>query len=64
MRIQNARLQTYMQAEQQLADDVASMSTSQRTATRLLKPYVMGLTFKAQGIFPPDSWANVYIAAH
>src|SRR5579883_805660 len=61
---QQARLQSYMQAEQQLVDDVAWMSMSQRTATRLLKPYVMGLKFNAQGIYPPDSWANVYIAAH
>jgi oligopeptide transport system substrate-binding protein len=40
------------------------MSMFQRTATRLLKPYVKGVTFNAQGIFPPDSWVNVYIAAH
>ena len=61
---QNARLQSYMQAEQQLVNDVAWMPLSQRTATRLLKPYVTGLKFNAQGIFSPDSWANVYIAAH
>ncbi|HET9921913.1 MAG TPA: peptide ABC transporter substrate-binding protein [Ktedonobacteraceae bacterium] len=61
---QNARMQSYMQAEQQLVNDVAWMSLSQRTATRLLKPYVVGMKFNAQGIFPPDSWANVYIAAH
>lgn len=61
---QQSRLQSYMQAEQQLVNDVAWMSMSQRTAARLLKPYVMGLKFNAQGIYPPDSWANVYIAAH
>jgi peptide/nickel transport system substrate-binding protein/oligopeptide transport system substrate-binding protein len=53
-----------MQVEQQLIDDVAWMSMVQRTATRLLKPYVMGLTFNAEGIFPLDSWVNVSIAAH
>jgi oligopeptide transport system substrate-binding protein len=59
-----ARYQTYNQIEQQLVNDVAWLTLDQRTAVRLLKPYVVGMQFNAEGLFPPELWANVYIATH
>ncbi|MBX5450862.1 peptide ABC transporter substrate-binding protein [Thermogemmatispora sp.] len=59
-----ARYQAYNQAEQQLVNDVAWLSLDQRIGMRLLKPYVIGMKFNAQGLFPPELWANVYIAQH
>ena len=61
---QAQRLQLYNQAEQQLVNDVAWLSIDQESAIRLVKPYAVGLTFNANDLRPPDSWANVYIAAH
>jgi oligopeptide transport system substrate-binding protein len=58
------RLQMYNQAEQQLVNDVAWMSIYQQYTTRVVKSYVVGLKFNAADVQPPDSWANVYIAAH
>jgi oligopeptide transport system substrate-binding protein len=58
------RLSMYNQAEQQLVNDVAWLPMDQRFGNRLLKPYVIGRVFNAQGVVPPDDWANVYIAAH
>ena len=61
---QAQRLQMYMQAEQQLVNDVAWLSIDQESASRLVKPYVVGLTFNAADLRPPGDWAGVYIAAH
>ncbi len=61
---QTTRLQMYNTAEQQLVNDVAWLPMDQRIGNRLLKSYVIGRVFNAQGIVPPDDWANVYIAAH
>ncbi len=61
---QAQRLQMYMQAEQQLVNDVAWLSIDQESASRLVKPYVVGLTFNAADLRPPGDWASVYIAAH
>jgi len=61
---QPTRLQMYNQAEQQLVNDVAWLPMDQRFGNRLLKSYVVGRVFNAQGIIPPDDWANVYIAVH
>jgi peptide/nickel transport system substrate-binding protein/oligopeptide transport system substrate-binding protein len=58
------RLQTYNTIEQQLVNDVAWLSLYQRPTLSMLKSYVVGLTFNAEDEFPPDSWANVYIASH
>ena len=58
------RFQMYNQAEQQLVNDVAWMSVFQEAATRLVKSYVVGLTFNATDLRPPGDWANVYIAVH
>jgi oligopeptide transport system substrate-binding protein len=61
---QTTRLQMYNTAEQQLVNDVAWLPMDQRIGNRLLKSYVIGRVFNAQGIVPPDDWANVYIATH
>ena len=61
---QNTRLPMYNQAEQQLINDVAWLPMDQRGVPRILKTYVIGRTFNALAIVPPDDWANIYIAAH
>lgn len=61
---QQARLQAYQQAEQQLVNDVAWMPMEQVTAVFLRQPYVIGMVDNAQGLTPPDDWANIYIAQH
>ena len=61
---QEARMQTYQKAEQQLVNDVAWMPMDQVTNVYLLKPYVVGLAGNQQGLIPPDNWANIYIVQH
>ena len=61
---QQARLQAYMQAEQQLVNDVVWLPIEQVTASQVLKPYVKGLITNPQGLVPPDDWGNIYIEAH
>ena len=61
---QHARLQTYMQAEQQLVNDVAWLPIDQEETNLVLKPYVKSLSFNAMGLIAPDDWSAVYIAAH
>jgi oligopeptide transport system substrate-binding protein len=61
---QNARLQAYMQAEQQLVNDVAWLPMFQSTVSQVVKPYVKGLIANSQALPPPDDWGNVYIEAH
>lgn len=58
------RMQMYNQAEQQLVNDVAWISLFQNVQTYMTKPYVVGLTYNAQDVRPPDDWANIYIATH
>jgi oligopeptide transport system substrate-binding protein len=58
------RYKIYNDAEQQLVNDVAWLSLDQRTAQIMVKPYVVGLQFNAELLYPPELWANVYIAAH
>ncbi|HEX4206346.1 MAG TPA: peptide ABC transporter substrate-binding protein, partial [Ktedonobacteraceae bacterium] len=55
------RLQQYNQAEQQLVNDVAWLPVDQRTYTHVVKPCVVGYQYNNQGLYPPDSWASVYI---
>jgi oligopeptide transport system substrate-binding protein len=61
---QQARLQAYMQAEQQLVNDVVWLPIEQLTASQVLKPYVKGLITNPLGLVPPDDWGNIYIQAH
>src|SRR6266568_1716277 len=61
---QTSRLQAYMQAEQQLVNDVAWLSMEQVGVSQVLKPYVRGMVFNPQLLIPPDDWGNIYIIAH
>jgi peptide/nickel transport system substrate-binding protein/oligopeptide transport system substrate-binding protein len=61
---QDARMQIYQKAEQQLVNDVAWMPMDQVTNVYLLKPYVIGMVGNQQGLIPPDNWANIYIVKH
>ena len=58
------RLKMYNQAEQQLVNDVAWLPIFQQSVPRLVKTYVIGRTFNAFDVVPPDAWASVYIAQH
>ncbi len=59
-----ARLQAYMQAEQQLVNDVAWLPMEQVTVNQVLKPYVRGMVFNPQLLVPPNDWGNIFIATH
>src|SRR6266568_9391315 len=61
---QASRLQAYMQAEQQLVNDVAWLPMEQVAVSQVLKPYVKGIVFNPQLLIPPDDWGNIYIIAH
>lgn len=61
---QEARLQAYQKAEQQLVNDVAWLPMEQVTEVFLRKPYVIGMVDNALGLIPPDDWANIYIIVH
>ncbi len=59
-----ARLQAYQQAEQQLVNDVAWLPMDQETLAFLRKPTVIGVVDNADGIIPPNDWANIYIGQY
>jgi peptide/nickel transport system substrate-binding protein/oligopeptide transport system substrate-binding protein len=61
---QNARIQAYQKAEQQLVKDVAWMPMSQVTEVFLRKPYVVGIVNNEMGQIPPDDWASIYVLQH
>src|SRR6266700_6918775 len=61
---QTSRLQAYMQAEQQLVNDVAWLSMEQVGVSQVLKPYVRGVVFNPQLLIPPDDWGSIFIATH
>src|SRR6266581_1165057 len=61
---QTSRLQAYMQAEQQLVNDVAWLSMEQVGVSQVLKPYVRGMVFNPQLLIPPDDWGSIFIATH
>jgi oligopeptide transport system substrate-binding protein len=63
-RDQNARLQQYSQAEQQVVNDVAWLPMYQIGAVYLLKPYVRDTASNALGLTPPDDWSHIYITKH
>ncbi|MBO0779538.1 MAG: peptide ABC transporter substrate-binding protein [Ktedonobacteraceae bacterium] len=56
------RMQQYNKAEQELVNDVAWIPIYQDTSTYVLKPCVVGVVDNAQGLTPPDDWANIYIS--
>jgi oligopeptide transport system substrate-binding protein len=57
---QNARLQSYMQAEQQLINDVAWLPMEQVTNNFLRKPCLVGVIDNPQLLTPPNDWGAVY----
>ncbi len=59
-----SRLQTYRHAEQQLVNDVAWLPMEQVTMPFLRQPGVFGMVDNAEGIIPPNDWANIYIAQY
>ena len=59
-----ARVQAYQQAEQQLVNDVAWLPMDQETLAFLRKPTVIGVVDNADGIIPPNDWANIYIGQY
>ncbi|HEY4384868.1 MAG TPA: peptide ABC transporter substrate-binding protein [Ktedonobacteraceae bacterium] len=59
---QTKRLQMYNQAEQQLVNDAAWMPRFQNSLSFVRKPCVVGMKDNPQDMYPPDSWANVYIS--
>jgi peptide/nickel transport system substrate-binding protein/oligopeptide transport system substrate-binding protein len=59
-----SRMQAYNQAEQQLVNDVAWLPMEQVNVALVLKPYVRGMVFNAQLSYPPNNWANIFIATH
>jgi oligopeptide transport system substrate-binding protein len=61
---QTARLKAYMDAEQQLVNDVAWLPTEQVAVSQVLKSYVKGIIFNPQLLIPPDDWGNIFIEAH
>jgi len=61
---QTSRMQAYMQAEQQLVNDVAWLPMEQVGTSQVLKPYVRGAVFNPQLLIPPDDWGNIFIATH
>jgi oligopeptide transport system substrate-binding protein len=58
------RMSLYNQAEQSLVNDVTWLSLYQSDVVGLIKSYVQGVVNNAQGLVPPDDWANIYISAH
>ncbi len=59
---QNARLQQYMNAEQQLVNDVAWLPSNQTIGQILRKPCVVGVVDNPSLLAPPDDWGAVYIS--
>ncbi len=59
---QVARIKQYIQAEQQLVNDVAWLPSYQVTASIVRKPCVAGVVDNAQDLTPPDDWGSIYIS--
>ncbi|HEY4032433.1 MAG TPA: peptide ABC transporter substrate-binding protein [Ktedonobacteraceae bacterium] len=58
--IQIERTQSYQQEEQQIVNDVGWLPMEQATATFLRTTSIVGIKDNAEGIIPPDDWANIY----
>ena len=54
------RIQSYQQAEQQIVNDVGWLPIEQATATFLRTASIVGIKDNAEGIIPPNDWANIY----
>jgi peptide/nickel transport system substrate-binding protein/oligopeptide transport system substrate-binding protein len=58
------RMQQYLQAEQQLVNDVALSTLYQQTFGGVRKSCVAGVVLNSQDMVPPDDWANIYITTN
>jgi peptide/nickel transport system substrate-binding protein/oligopeptide transport system substrate-binding protein len=56
------RIQMYNQAEQIIVNNVAWIPRYQNTYTFVRKPCLIGMADNPQQMYPPESWANVYIS--
>jgi len=56
-----SRMKAYEDAEQSIVNDVGWIPMFQAGSQYLINPKIHGLVINAQGIFPPDSWADVYV---
>jgi len=54
------RMQSYQQVEQQIVNDVGWLPMEQATATFLRTTSIVGIKDNAEGIIPPNDWANIY----
>ncbi len=59
-RQESERLSSYQRAEQQIVRDVGWIPIAQATSTFLRTPMIVNIKDNAQGIIPPDDWANIY----
>ena len=53
-------MQSYQQVEQQIVNDVGWLPMEQATATFLRTTSIVGIKDNAEGIIPPNDWANIY----
>jgi len=60
---QNARVQAYNQAEQQIINDVGWIPLYQSQGHVVLNAKLVGYTFNGLDITAPDDWGSIYIAA-
>jgi oligopeptide transport system substrate-binding protein len=58
------RISKYDDAEMKLVNDVAWLTIDQSQGVALIKSYIYGVMPNAQGLTPPDDWANIYVSAH
>ncbi len=58
------RQQAFMNAEQQLVNDVAWMPMHQEVSNILLATYVVGMPYNLGFVIPPNDWGNIFITAH
>jgi peptide/nickel transport system substrate-binding protein/oligopeptide transport system substrate-binding protein len=61
---QASRMSLYNTIEQQLVNDVAWLPIDQRNTSAVLKPYVVGQTYNALSLIPPNDWGSIYIGSH
>jgi oligopeptide transport system substrate-binding protein len=60
----DARFNAYNALEQQLVNDVAWLPLYQANGVAVYQSYITGIVNNAQGLTPPDDWANIYITVH
>ena len=59
-RQESTRVSSYQQAEEQIVQAVGWIPIAQVTSAFLRTPTIINIKDNAQGIIPPDDWANIY----